>query len=130
MYIQIIEDFLILISTTEKEFGDAQVELRRYEQLTQDYLHTLELEATTYHEIAHIALGLSKCRKERRPFKDTVATLEPIVKYARSPKGQAMVAQLTQIANSMRRIEQAQQNRVYHPRVLRSEDLSKKEPEE
>ena len=64
---------------------------------------------------------------ERRPFKDTVATLEPIVKYAHSPKGQAMVAQLTQIANSMKRIEQAQQNRVYHPRVLRSEDLSKKD---
>ena len=43
--------------------------MTRCEQLTQDYLHKLELEGPGYHECARIARDISQCRLDRRNAK-------------------------------------------------------------
>ena len=57
---QTIDTFLDLASRGEMEYSSKQAEMKRYEQLTQDYLHALELVDLTYHERARIAVELAK----------------------------------------------------------------------
>ena len=115
---QTIDTFLDLASRVEMEYSSKQAELKRCEQLTQDYLHAIELNDLTYHERARIAAGLAKCRLVRRPVKDAVLRMEALAKYLSSPKGKAAIAQLTHISGVIRRVEQSQEKRSYRPRVL------------
>ena len=56
------------------------------DKLTQDYLHSLELDGLKYEERAKIATQLAKCRQERREHKDTTMILEPLVQYLNTDK--------------------------------------------
>ena len=93
-------------------------QLIRMDQLTQDYLHKLELEDLSYSERAKIATQLRDCRKVRREHKDTKETLEPLVQFLESDKGRNMMNLLRETLGKTRKIELKMENRVYRPRVL------------
>ena len=80
------------------------------DKLTQDYLHSLELDGLKYEERAKIATQLAKCRQERREHKDTTMILEPLVQYLNTDKGRQLV--------NLLKAEEKMENRVYYPRVL------------
>lgn len=88
------------------------------DKLTQDYLHSLELDGLKYEERAKIATQLAKCRQERREHKDTTMILEPLVQYLNTDKGRQLSNLLKEVLGKTRKAEEKMENRVYYPRVL------------
>lgn len=95
--------------------GDMVVEM---DKLTQDYLHSLELDGLNYEERAKVATQLAKCRQERRYYKDTEAVLEPLVQYLETDKGKQLLNLLREVLGKTRKVEERMETRVYRPRVL------------
>lgn len=90
----------------------------KMDKLTQDYLHSLELDGLKYEERAKIATQLAKCRQERREHKDTTMILEPLVQYLNTDKGRQLSNLLKEVLGKTRKTEEKMENRVYYPRVL------------
>ena len=88
------------------------------DKLTQDYLHSLELDDLDYAGRAKIATKLALCRIERREHKDTVMILEPLVQYLDSEKGKQLFNLLREVLGRTRKTEERMKNRVYYPRVM------------
>lgn len=88
------------------------------DKLTQDYLHSLELDGLKYEERAKIATQLAKCRQERREHKDTTMILEPLVQYLGTDKGRQLLNLLKEVLGKTRKAEEKMENRVYYLRVL------------
>ena len=88
------------------------------DKLTQDYLHSLELDGLKYEERAKIATQLAKCRQDRREHKDTTMILEPLVQYLGTDKGRQLLNLLKEVLGKTRKAEEKMENRVYYPRVL------------
>ena len=95
------------------------------DRLQQDYLHQLELEATTYHDRAHIASMLKQCRTDRRIAKDQFMVSEPLVNYLKTERGKAMISQLREVMGQTRKAEKVAQNRAYAPRVMSQQEYYK-----
>ena len=113
------------ISAVCKMFEDAMKDYQwsldktaEMEALTQDYLHSLELDNLKYDERAKVATQLARCRQERREHKDTVMILEPLVQYLGTDKGKQLYNLLREVLGKTRKVEERMENRVYHPRVL------------
>ena len=112
------------IKTMEQARRDYEYSFDRthtLDELTQDYLHSLELDLLTYSDRAKIATKLKKCRKERRECKDTVRVLEPLYNYITSEKGQHLDNMLKEVLGATRKAEKSLDGRVYRPRVLGKE---------
>ena len=121
-----LSDFLTLLTQAQKDYSQSQEEIIRLDQLTQDYLHMLELQTTGYHDKARIAETLRKCRMERRKHKDTVSVLEPLVNHLGSERGKTMISQLQQVLGAVRKAEKTASGRRYTPRVLSPEEYEGK----
>lgn len=118
-------DFSESISVVCRMFDDAvkdyewsKDKIEEANLLTQDYLHSLELDGLKYDERAKLATQLAKCRRERRAHKDTMMILEPLVQYLGTDKGKQLVNLLREVLGKTRRVEEQMKNRVYYPRVL------------
>ena len=101
-----------------KDYSWSREQVHRTEQLTQDYLHKLELEDLDYRERAKLATRLRDCRQLRREHKDTAEILEPLVQFLESEKGKNMLNLLREALGKTRKAEERMENRVYRPRVL------------
>ena len=121
-----LSDFLTLLTQAQKDYSQCQEEIIRLDQLTQDYLHMLELQTTGYHDRARIAEALRRCRMERRQHKDTVSVLEPLVNHLGSERGKTMISQLQQVLGAVRKAEKTASGRRYTPRVLSPEEYGGK----
>lgn len=124
---QQISAIIQMLETAQSDYkwnGDMITEMDR---LTQDYLHSLELEHLSYSERAKIATKLAQCRQERREHKDTTIILEPLVVYLASEKGRQLFNLLREVLGKTRKAEEKMENRVYFPRVLNREPLCGKE---
>lgn len=104
--------------------GDMVVEM---DGLTQDLLHSLELDGLKYEDRAKVATRLAQCRQRRREYKDTVAILEPLIQYLESEKGRQLMNLLREVLGKTRKTEERMKNRVYVPRVLWKEEYAKDE---
>lgn len=118
-------DFSEIISAVCRMFDDAvkdyewsKDKIEEANLLTQDYLHSLELDGLKYDERAKLATQLAKCRQERRAHKDTMMILEPLVQYLCTDKGKQLVNLLREVLGKTRKVEEQMKNRVYFPRVL------------
>ena len=107
-----------------KDYAWNYDQLMRMDQLTQDYLHKLELDDLSYSERAKIATQLRNCRKIRREHKDTKDTLEPLVQFLESDRGKNMMNFLREALGKTRKVEAKMVNRIYRPRVLSAEEFS------
>lgn len=101
-----------------KDYEWSKDKIEEANLLTQDYLHSLELDGLKYDERAKLATQLAKCRQERRAHKDTVMILEPLVQYLGTEKGKQLVNLLREVLGKTRRVEEQMKSRVYYPRVL------------
>ena len=119
---QQIADFLTFLSGVTEDYKHSQEEVRLLEELTQDYMHKLELQDHTYHERAKIASALRQCRIDRRFHKDRIAILDPVVQCLTSDKGKLILSQLQQTLGAVRKAERSTQDRRYSPRILSAEE--------
>lgn len=117
-----ISEFLDFISNINSAYNDCLDEMKKQEQLTQDYLHSLELDDLRYDERNKIATKLATNRKDRRYFKDRVEEYEPIIKFLNEPKNKQLINQLKQVLGECRKMENRHCNRFYIPRVLKDKD--------
>ena len=118
-----ISRFLKFLEQTEKDYAWAIEEMNRAENLTQDYLHQLELLPSTYHGRAHLAKRLKECRIRRRRMKDTFVVYGPVVELLRTERGKLIVNQLQQVLGKVRKEEKFLEERKYTPKVMKKEEF-------
>lgn len=114
-----IEEFLNFLSDAKSKYNFAFDEVGQQDKLTQDYLHSIELDNLKYEERNKIATKLVINGKDRRYYKDIVEEYEPIVEFLDDPNNKKIVNQLTQVLGKVRKQEERHKNRVYIPRVLK-----------
>jgi len=117
---ELISGICRMMEQTKKDYKWCVDGMHRMEDLTQDYLHMLELDELDYKERAKVATQLSRCRKERREYKDTVLALEPLIQFLESEKFRNMQNLLNEALGKTRKVEERLENRIYHPRVLKA----------
>ena len=115
-----ISEFLNFVSAAQKSYSLYVEEQEKQEKLTQDYLHSLELDGLKCEERSKIATKLAINRKDRRYYKDRVEELEPIVTFFADPQHKKVLDKLTQVLGSVRKIEEYHKDRVYIPKVLKN----------
>jgi hypothetical protein len=114
-----IEEFLNFLSEAESIYNDCVEELKKQEELTQDYLHSLEFDDLKYEERNKIATKLVANRKDRRYFKDRIEEYEPIVNFFNEQHNKSMIRKLQEVLGKVRKAEGYHKNRFYVPRVLK-----------
>lgn len=107
-----------MLDSAKKDYEWNSQSVKSMDELTQDYLHSLELDHLGYKERAKIATKLSECRRERREHKDMAMNLEPLVTFLDSEKGRQMMNLMREALGKTRKIENYMQNRRYFARVL------------
>lgn len=116
---QTISDFLTMMDNAKSDYEWNNAELKRMDALTQDYLHSLELDGLGYKDRAKMATKLAECRRERREHKDMVQCLEPLVNFLDSEKGKQTINLMREALGKTRKIEAYMETRRYFRRVLR-----------
>lgn len=113
-----ITEFLNFITEAKSQYNFCSEEVNNQDKLTQDYLHSLELDNLKFGERGKLATKLAINRKDRRYYKDRVEELEPIVQFFEEPQNKKVLDKLTQVLGQTRRVESYHKDRVYVPRVL------------
>lgn len=117
-----ISRFCRLMEDAQKDYAWNYEEVNRMDRLTQDYLHSLELDGLDYKERAKVATALARCRQQRRNCKDTVEVLEPLVQFLESDKGKTLYNLVREALGKTRKVEERMKTRTYVPRVLEREN--------
>ena len=121
-----IAAFCCAVTEAQKDYDWNLNEVNRLDELTQDYLHQLELSGLDYAGRAKIATQLQKCRQERRQSKDTVEILEPLIDFLECDKGKQMMRLMREVLGQTRNVEKRMGNRVYRYRVIDEGDIVEK----
>lgn len=116
-----ISAFLKLMDDVQKDYIYNSEQVTRMNKLTQDYLHSLELDGLDYKGRARVATQLTKTRQARRNHKDMVEVLEPIVLFLDSEKGKQLINLMREVLGKTRKVEGYLEHRRYIPRVLSGE---------
>lgn len=122
-YEEIISNFLKLTSNIESEYRIASELLEEQNQLTQDYLHKLELGKLNAVELTKVAKSIQDNRKERRKHKNDMEYAQIIVEFVQNPKTRDVLYQLEATLGKLRKMKKQRQYRVYRYRVIDEEDL-------
>ena len=112
--------FCSMIRECKSNFDWYTQELKKMDALTQDLLHSLELDDLSYSERAKVATKLKQCRQERRAYKDTIQVLQPLYEYSITDTGKVFLNNLNKILGETRKQESYLKNRFYINRVLDS----------
>lgn len=122
-YEEVISNFLKLTSNIESEYRIASELLEEQNQLTQDYLHKLELGKLNAVELTKVAKSIQDNRKERRKHKNDMEYAQIIVEFVQNPKTRDVLYQLEATLGKLRKMKKQRQYRVYRYRVIDEEDL-------
>lgn len=114
-----ISEFLNFVAEAQVQHRLCSEEEDRQEKLTQDYLHSLELDDLKCNERSKIATKLAINRKDRRYYKDRVEELTPIVEFFNDPVNKKVLDKMKQVLGETRKSEGYHSNRKYIPRVLK-----------
>lgn len=121
-FAHVISNMCRTLDDAVKDYAWSRSEISRLDRVTQDYLHSLELEDLNYKERAKIATKLSECRQMRRVHKDTTEILEPLVTYIDSEKGKQLKNLLNEVLGKTRKVEERMETRTYWPRELHEKE--------
>lgn len=113
-----ISEICKLLESAPKDYAWNMEQATEMDRLTQDYLHMLELNGLKYEERAKVATKIARCRQQRRVYKDTAQTLEPLARYLSSDKGKQVFNMMREVLGQTRKIEEHMTTRKYFPRVL------------
>lgn len=122
-YEEVISNFLKLTSNIESEYRIASELLEEQNQLTQDYLHKLELGKLNAVELTKVAKSIQDNRKERRKHKNDMEYAQIIVEFVQNPQTRDVLHQLEAALGKLRKMKKQRQYRVYRYRVIDEEDL-------
>lgn len=114
-----ISEFLNFVAEARTQHKLYSEEVVKQDKLTQDYLHSLELDGLKCADRSKIATKIVINRKDRRYFKNRVEELEPIVKLFEEPQAKNVLNQMTQILGQTRKMESYHKYGKYVPRVLK-----------
>lgn len=114
-----IAEFLKFISEAQVQHKLYSEEVEKQNKLTQDYLHSLELDDLKYNERSKIATKLAINRKDRRYYKRCVEELEPIVKLFEDQQNKRTLNLMTKVLGDTRKAEAYHKHGKYKPRVLK-----------
>ena len=117
-----ISNFLNFIKGVDMDYIDAFDGLNVQDKLTQDYLHSLELDNLKCAERSKIATKLAQNRKERRYYKDKIEIYQPIIEFLDDDNNKKVIRKLEQVLGQVRKQEKIHKNRFYIPRVLKEEE--------
>lgn len=114
-YSTYLEKFLDFIRSAENIYKEAYEKVHEMDQLTQDYLHDIELGGFDYKGRAKIATKLKEARKIRRVNKDITIPLRPVRDWVITHRG--TINELQQLLGEVRKEEKALNNRFYIRKV-------------
>lgn len=114
-----ISEFLNFITEAQSHYRFCSDEVNNQDKLTQDYLHSLELDGLKRDERSKVATKLAVNRKDRRYYKDRVEELEPIVEFFEDPQNKKVLDKMKQVLGVVRKSEVYHKDRKYIPRVLK-----------
>ena len=120
-----ITNFLNFITAAQSHYKFCDEEMHKHEQLTQDYLHSLELDDLKCSERSKIATKLAVNRKDRRYYKDRVEELEPIIMFFSDQQNKKMLDKLQQVLGQVRKQENYHKDRTYRPKILKENENDK-----
>ena len=116
---QYISEFLNFTSSAQAHYRFCVEEMQKQDKLTQDYLHSLELDDLKRDERSKLATKLAINRKDRRYYKDRVEELQPIVDFFADPQNKKVLDKLTNVLGACRKMENYHKDRIYVPKVLK-----------
>lgn len=114
-----LSEFLNFVSWAQSHYKFCSDEVNNQDKLTQDYLHSLELDDLKRGERSKVATKLMINRKDRRYYRDRVEELESIVQFFEEPQNKKVLDKLRQVLGSTRKAESYHKDRKYIPRVLK-----------
>lgn len=113
-----ISNFLNFVREAELQYNLCTDEMQKQDKLTQDYLHSLELDGLNCKERSKVATKLAVNRKDRRYYKDRIEEYEPLVNFFAQPQNKKVLNDLTQVLGACRKAESYHKDRTYTPKVL------------
>ncbi len=116
-----LTEFLNFVSEAQSHYRFCSEEVKNQDKLTQDYLHSLELDGLKCDERSKIATKLAINRKDRRYYKDRVEELEPIVQFFEEPQNKKVLNKMREVLGQVRRAEGYHKDRKYIPKVKKEE---------
>ena len=114
-----ISEFLNFVAEARVQYRLYSEEVAKQDKLTQDYLHSLELDDLKYNERSKVATKLAINRKNRRYYKRCVEELEPIVSLFEDSQNKKILNLMTQALGNTRKAESYHKYGKYKPRVLK-----------
>lgn len=114
-----LSEFLNFVAEAQSHYRFCSDEVKNQDKLTQDYLHSLELDGLKCEERSKVATKLAINRKDRRYYKDRVEELEPIVEFFEDPQNKKVLDKMKQVLGIVRKSEVYHKDRKYIPRVLK-----------
>lgn len=117
-----ISEFLNFVATAQVQHRLYKDEVELQEKLTQDYLHSLELDGLKRDERSKVATKLAINRKDRRYYKDRVEELEPIVQFFEEPQNKKVLDKMKQVLGATRNQEKRHIDRHYVPKILKAKE--------
>lgn len=116
-YSERISNFLVFLSESRADYLRCYEEVNKFDKLTQDYLHQLELDNLNCAERSKVATKLALCRKNRRINKDKVEELQPLIDFLEDSENKKFVERLKKVLGETKKQEKGHENRFYVPRV-------------
>ncbi len=110
-----IEAFLDYIRGTEQLYRISVANEQEANDVTQDILHSLELETHDYHSSARLARKLKEVRQARRAAKDLMCETLPVVEWAEDNR--QTIKALERLLGEVRKMEKNTGNRIYTPKT-------------
>ena len=117
-----ITNFLNFITAAQSHCRFCEEEQEKQEALTQDYLHSLELDELNCSERSKLATKLKVNRKDRRYYKDRVEELKPIVTFFEEPQNKKVLDKLQQVLGQVKKQERYHEYRTYVPKILKESE--------
>lgn len=114
-----ISEFLNFVAEARTQYKLYSEEVAKQDKLTQDYLHSLELDDLKCAERSKIATKLATNRKDRRYFKNRVEELKPIVELFERPQAKELLNLMAKTLGDTRKSENYHKYGKYVPRVLK-----------
>ena len=114
-----LSEFLDFLSEAQSHYNFCIDEMKTQDKLTQDYLHSLELDGLKCRERSKLATQLSINRKDRRYFKDRIEELEPLVKFFEESQNKKVLNNLKNVLGDVRKAERYHKNRTYIPKIMK-----------
>jgi hypothetical protein len=114
-----ISEFLNFVAEAQSQYRFCSEEVNNQDKLTQDYLHSLELDGLKRDERSKVATKLAINRKDRRYYKDRAEELEPVVQFFEEPQNKKILDKMKQMLGATRKAEGYHKDRTYIPRVLK-----------